>query len=155
MGAHVTMASLEERLLSKVVKDAESGCWVWVGYRNPLGYGRIGVGGKHGKVAYVHRVSYELYVGPIPDGLVLDHYACDNPSCVNPEHLRPVTQRENTLRSNTSKAATNCAKETCHLGHHAWKFQADGCRFCGECHRLASYAWKQREKAKRRSASKP
>ena len=44
-----------------------------------------------------HRFAYEEYVGPIPDGLQIDHL-CRNKWCVNPEHLEPVTCRENALR---------------------------------------------------------
>lgn len=70
------------------------GCWLWLGYRGPLGYGRVHVGRKS---LSAHRAAYEAWVGPIPDGLVLDHL-CVNPPCVNPAHLEPVTNVENILR---------------------------------------------------------
>lgn len=69
-------------------------CWNWTGYRNRGGYGRY----MHQKrMQLAHRVSYELLVGPVPDGLVIDHL-CRNPSCVNPDHLEPVTNAENIRR---------------------------------------------------------
>lgn len=82
---------LEERFWSKVDKND---CWYWTAARGRDGYGRFYLGG-HTRQA--HRVAYELEVGPIPDGLQLDHL-CRVRHCVNPAHLEPVTSRENTLR---------------------------------------------------------
>jgi HNH endonuclease len=90
-------------------------CWVWTGRHGPFGHGRFLVGGKGSKQATSHRYAYEMIVGPIPDGLVLDHL-CRNPSCVRPDHLEPVTQRENLLRGLTFQAA-NAAKTHCKRGH--------------------------------------
>lgn len=72
----------------------DSGCWEWQGEMNRNGYGRVWINGKR---LMSHRVTYELLVGPIADGLVVDHL-CKNRACCNPEHLEPVTIRENTLR---------------------------------------------------------
>lgn len=84
----------EERLELHVERVTETGCWIWVGRLNRNGYGRICLGGRE---PMAHRVSYELHVGPIPDGLVLDHL-CRVRCCVNPFHLEPVTVQVNTLR---------------------------------------------------------
>lgn len=73
---------------------AESGCWVWSGSPSTRGYGKITVAGT---IFYAHRFMYELHVGPIPDGLYIDHL-CRNKMCVNPDHLEPVTHRENLMR---------------------------------------------------------
>ena len=82
----------KERLL-RHVDVAEDECWEWRAFIRPNGYGQFN------KNEYAHRVSYEEFVGPIPEGLVIDHL-CRNRSCINPEHLEPVTQHENLLRGN-------------------------------------------------------
>lgn len=82
-----------ERLLRHIAK--RRGCWIWIGYVAPNGYGYINVG--KGIPRRVHRVSYEHFVGPIPDGLTIDHL-CANVLCVNPDHLEAVTLQENKRR---------------------------------------------------------
>lgn len=78
-----------------VFVPATGRCWTWTADLCSRGYGQIGWKG-HSKLA--HRRAYELLVGPIPDGLVLDHL-CRNQSCVNPAHLEPVTRAENNRRN--------------------------------------------------------
>jgi hypothetical protein len=86
--------ALEERFWCKVDKQ-EDGCWHWLGSKNkPGGYGRFRIGMAR---IVAHRFSYELLVGPIGDGLEIDHLCC-NPGCVNPAHLETVTHRENMRR---------------------------------------------------------
>lgn len=77
-------------------------CWEWSGNKSASGYGLLTIKGSR---RVVHRVLYELLVGPIPDGLQLDHL-CRNRLCVNPDHLEPVTQRENVLRGEHPSAVT-------------------------------------------------
>jgi hypothetical protein len=76
------------------ISITESGCWEFQGSRTPTGYGVAWDGTKH---TSAHRVSYELLVGPIPDGLEIDHN-CRNRACCNPAHLEPVTHLENLRR---------------------------------------------------------
>ncbi len=113
-----TPRPLLDRFNEKWTLEYDSGCWLWTATRDPLGYGQMGVGsmvdGTRG-LRGAHRVGYELYVGPIPPGLDLDHL-CRNPSCVNPRHLEPVTHKENVLRG-IGPAATNKAKTECKYGH--------------------------------------
>ena len=74
-----------------------NGCWIWTGALS-RGYGMIQLGGS---LRRAHRVSYEEYVGPIPDGMQIDHVSkrgCTSKACVNPAHLEPVTSKENTNR---------------------------------------------------------
>jgi hypothetical protein len=80
------------------------GCWEWTGYTNPAGYGRA-VGPDRTK-QYVHRLAYQLWVGPIPDRLTVDHL-CRNRACCNPAHLEVVTRRENIQRGGKS-LQTHC-----------------------------------------------
>lgn len=84
----------EARFWSKVIDLGT--CWVFTGHLNETGYGMLGVGGNKNQLA--HRWSYEHFVGPIPDGLVIDHL-CRVRNCVNPKHLEPVTIGENSARS--------------------------------------------------------
>lgn len=104
---------IAERLFERVTKT--STCWVFTG-RLRNGYGLIGEGGKGGRTRSAHRVAYELLVGPIPDGLVIDHL-CRNRACVNPSHLQPVTQRVNVHRG-LAPAAKNAVLTVCQKGLH-------------------------------------
>lgn len=78
-------------------------CWIWMGSRNTKGYGLFAVrdltGKRFTRTVRAHRYAYELLIGPIPEGKVLDHIECDNPSCVNPGHLEPTTSAQNTRRA--------------------------------------------------------
>lgn len=98
------------RLKPKI--DATDDCWIWRGSTSTVGYGQFHVWGR---LVTAHRFVYELYVGPIPEGLVLDHL-CRNRQCVNPAHLEPVTHRINILRGEGA-GARNAAKEECPRGH--------------------------------------
>lgn len=141
--------SLERRFWSKVEKT--DGCWLWTASTSQ-GYGRIWTptpdGGR--MLAQAHRVAYELLVGPIPDGLYLDHL-CRNRLCVRPDHLEPVTNGENVLRGK-SGPAENARKTHCIAGHpfdeKNTRYSA-GKRWCRAC-----AARRQRElKARRRAAA--
>lgn len=125
-----------EQRLARLTLKSDSGCWIWLGGKQPSGHGKIRI---EGKTYQVHRVAFELVKGSIPKGLVLDHL-CKNPSCINPDHLEPVTQRINLLRGNTF-AAHNAAKTHCPKGHpysgENLKSNARGDRICIQCRRVS------------------
>lgn len=95
------MKTTEERFWAKVEKTET--CWNWTAAK-PKGYGHFWV--SPANCVKAHRFSYEMSVGPIAPGLVLDH-TCHNTLCVNPEHLRPVTIQQNA--ENRSGAQANSA----------------------------------------------
>ena len=100
-----------DRLLrDRFTIDANSGCWNWHGTIDKDGYGKIKIRSIRNASLYAHRVSYELYCEPIPDGLQIDHL-CRNRRCANPEHLEPVTCKVNIERSDRAQ------KKECKRGH--------------------------------------
>jgi hypothetical protein len=88
----VTM-ELQHRFVTKV-RVADDGCWIWLGSRSDAGYGILWSGERRLRA---HRFAYTAVVGPIPEGLDLDHL-CRVRHCVNPAHLEPVTRGENARR---------------------------------------------------------
>lgn len=73
-----------EKFWAKVKKTED--CWLWQGYIDKQGYGRVGVFGQRDKVTRAHRVAYSLAYGDFPEEQHILH-KCDNPACVNPIHL--------------------------------------------------------------------
>ena len=139
--------------IKKFVAVSESGCWEWTGRRTNQGYGCIGVyvDGKQ-KFKLAHRVSYETFRGPIPDGLQLDHL-CRVRYCVNPDHLEPVTGSENVQRSPLTLAHINAKKTHCVNGHEYTPENtgrdAKGYRYCRACIAAAARRYQARKKAAR------
>ena len=141
--------SLRERFLRKV-SVGESGCCPWIGSIGNGGYGQI----WDGRLVQAHRVAYQLYVGRIPEGLVVDH-ACHNTNCsggkscphrrcVNPAHLEVVTQSVNLKRGQGAvQLRERNTKTHCLRGHDFADayIRPDGRgRCCRECQRLRAKA---------------
>lgn len=131
MPNRLTPAEAEERFWAKVDQAGE--CWLWTGDLDQNGYGNALVNRRKRKA---HRVAYEALVGPIPEGLELDHL-CRVRNCVRPDHCEPVDHRTNVLRGNTVTAA-NAAKSRCLRGHpfddDNTYVRPNGNRNCKKCH---------------------
>jgi hypothetical protein len=105
---------LGQRFWGKVNK-APSGCWLWTSAIDDNGYPVFWVDEKH-RAARAYRLSYEALVGPIPDGLTLDHL-CRVKLCVNPRHLDPCTKGENAKRSPDAPYHVKARYTHCEKGH--------------------------------------
>ena len=130
------MTKLDRATLARMRRQivvSESRCWLWTGRKMPNGYGKFRVPGE-AKERAVHRILYEHYVGPIPDGQQLDHL-CRVRSCCNPPHFEPVTPAENTLRQEHHHRG----KDTCPKGHpytpENTRRDKRGSRHCKTCDR--------------------
>ncbi len=135
------------RFMLKVRRGKEyEDCWEWmgsrVGGRQGEKYGQYGwFRPQKGIQKLAHVYAYELMVGPIQDGLELDHL-CRNRLCVNPEHLEPVTHRENVVRG-TSPLAQYAQRAHCDQGHE-WERAGNGrsgrrCRVCERAKQAQRY----------------
>lgn len=106
--------SIAHRLSAAVEKVTESGCWIWMG-REWRGYGLLSVKSKNTRA---HRISYEVHIGPIPDGMIVCH-SCDVRSCINPDHLWIGTVKDNNndaLQKGRQRNG-NMGKTHCPKGH--------------------------------------
>ena len=131
---------LEERFWAKVDKTAD--CWNWTASRSGKDkYGQFFIYKQNRRpyMGLAHRVAYELEIGPIPDGMTLDHL-CKNTRCVNPAHLEVVTRGDNARRG----VPRNAKKTHCPKGHRydrvdTWFDSRSGkevtARRCNSCRR--------------------
>ncbi len=132
----------EERFWLYVSPEPNSGCWLWTGGVDRAEYGNFSDEGRNWRA---HRWAYEHYVGPIPDGLQLDHL-CRVHCCVNPAHLEAVPGRVNYLRG-IGPTAVNARKAICKRGHPLegdnLSIRPNGYRECRQCRREADAARKR------------
>jgi hypothetical protein len=145
------MKAIEDRLLR--LSERRGDCLVWTGSLSYSGYGRIQVNSEGGNTG-AHRVAYQVWVGPIPDGLQIDHL-CGVRNCIEPTHLEAVTHRENLLRSGNFIARNAWATHCIH-GHEFTpentKVRDKGHRECRTCRRDRHAAEAQRRKQRRKQA---
>lgn len=129
MSANLTLTDLPHRIAAKI--EMRDGHWLWTGWTNDSGYPYVSLDGRD-QPAY--RAVYELLVGPIPDGLELDHL-CVTPTCVFPGHVEPVTHAENQRRIRARFIG-------CRRAGHDWtnpknvRVRRNGRRYCAECDRI-------------------
>lgn len=141
----------EARFWPRVNRTPE-GCWLWTAKaQTSNGYGQLRV---NGRMVLVHRFAYELLVGPIPEGMQIDHL-CRVRRCVNPDHLEPVTNLTNRQRSAPfrprmhrptrrphPREQTHCIKG--HPFDEANTGAQPTGRRCRACAREATQRWRQR-----------
>src|SRR5207245_7378113 len=127
----------DPRLDRLIEAEPNSGCWVWIGWRSPRGYGVVR---RDRREQRAHRYIYQRLHGELPRHLTLDHL-CRNHPCVNPAHMEPVTQRENVSRGDWG-GGINCRKTHCAHGHEFteentlyWRTERI-CRLCSRATRL-------------------
>lgn len=126
------MRTIEQRFFAKVIKTPK--CWAWIGAKGSNGYGQMQMGPRKQQA---HRIAYELFVGPIPEGLTIDHI-CRFKDCVNPSHLRTMTMLENVM-----DGCVNAKKDHCPQGHkydEANTIHYRTFRYCRECKRAKDKA---------------
>lgn len=144
-----------DRLVDRLVFDA-NGCWLWTGSKS-YGYGKIGVGSRTdgtNAMTQCHRVSYEHFRGPIPEGLTLDHL-CRVRHCANPWHLEPVSVGENVRRGEAANIVSS-RTNLCKRGHslEGAYITKRGSRQCRECQRERDRQFKSRRRAAKQSEGK-
>jgi len=137
----MALCELPDRIQSKIMPEPNSGCWLWIAalWR---GYARLGWQNRSSCLA--HRIIYELFNGPVPIGLELDHL-CKTRACVNPAHLEPVTRAENQKRA-LSKMM--CKRGHILIGHNLHLVKSPNRttrRSCRQCESIRAKNYRQRK----------
>ena len=120
--------------------DDSGDCWEWKGTKDRKGYGQFTVNKKH---FFAHRWAYEALVGPIAEGMVVDHL-CRNRACCNPSHMEIVTPVENVKRGE-GITAQNSRKDKCQCGQSyfiAHRKDGRSYRYCRACKNEYQRRWR-------------
>ncbi len=133
----VSIETPEQRFNKKYVINEVTDCWEWTAALNNIGYGMFRW--TSNKMRTAHRVSYELFNGPIPIGLAVCH-SCDNPKCVNPAHLWAGTLKQN--------AEDMVAKGRNGRGMFGYKHKFGTCEHCGAIRPVNTLARNHNDKCK-------
>jgi hypothetical protein len=129
----------ELRFWSKVALADPMDCWLWTGYRNPQGYGRVRL---NYRTVLAPRVAYALVYGSVPEGMTVDHL-CFNPPCVSPLHLQLLTLEENSGRR---RVPTHCPQGHPYDEENTYIDPNANTRSCRVCRRAQWRSWYWRNK---------
>jgi hypothetical protein len=164
---------LAERLLARADLETLPGCWLFCGSLTAEGYGYTVTGSRRDgsrRTVTVHRLAYEEWIGPIPEGAQIDHtchsndptclagVACLHRRCFNPAHLEAVTPLVNAQRSHKAEIERQRAAERtrCQRGHEYTEANTrwyNGHRWCRACDRERAQA--KRDRLKTEAAQAP
>ncbi len=138
--------SMIDRALDGFIPEPNTGCWLWRFKGDRSGYGKVAEGMRGSRIHMAHRVIYEHFKGPIPDGLFVDH-VCRVKGCVNPDHLRVVTIAVNNVENSDSCCAIHLRKKNCPKCGSEYVREGRG-RRCVPCRRKnAMRRWYARKEA--------
>jgi hypothetical protein len=145
------LAELKTRIMTRLGNPkGTDDCWTWPGAKSRsrpgIYYPTLSL---HNKSLRVHRVTFRIWVGPLVDGMHIDHL-CRNTLCVNPWHLEQVTERENIIRG-VGPTAVNAKKEVCINGHPFSPKYGTTYRQCATCQNIFSRDFKRRKRAAAKS----
>lgn len=141
-----------QRLEEKYERDETTACWIWKASTSPgpkSGKWAYGILYFKGRMCMAHRVAYELYRGPIPEGRQLDHL-CRNTLCINPWHLDPVSAEENINRGRRFESEKTHCPEGHPLAGENLYLKKNGWRECRICRREQYRRWVTGNRERRR-----
>ena len=136
-------AELAARIAARIEIDLTTGCWVWTLRPSRWGYPVLGAGGSTYRA---HRLSYEIWVAPLPEGQDV-HHRCEQKMCVNPDHLVALSRSEHRREHPLAGfALENSRKATCKAGH-SFDGHDGHQRTCSVCARRRVTEFKERQRA--------